>query len=117
NAPIEVKFYQATNFTNEIHFMNEFNEMNPDELLSLHLEAMSYYLAFRMRHQEIILEELCKIAGAKPDNKTVADFLRDRTAESFQNFLRTIADHDPDKASKMSWLFEALQRGDFRGNA
>jgi hypothetical protein len=60
------------------------------------------------------LEELCQLAGTKPDGKSVKDFVRDRTEQGFQNLLRTLADEDAERASKLARFFEAMKRGDFR---
>jgi hypothetical protein len=60
------------------------------------------------------MEHLCQLADTKPDDKSIKDFVRDKTDESFRKLLKSLADDDPNKASKLSRFFEAMKKGDFR---
>jgi hypothetical protein len=50
------------------------------------------------------------LVDAKPDGKELTVFLAEKRDAAFRDFLRTMADHDPSRAAKLSRYFETIKR-------
>jgi hypothetical protein len=93
--------------------MNDFEHLPESEKQLVYLDAMVQYQGIQIALLNECLDTLCRSMGGPAiyNGKTLSEHLAARRDVLMRDKIRTLADHDPAGASRLSSFFEAMKKG------